>query len=65
MKQRKPVPRYVPILWFITTLLWTITFSLNLARNGVSGLLYLQGATVLVSLAAALVNLHRCRRDHP
>ena len=65
MKPRKPVPRFVPIQWFITTLLWTITFSLNLARNGVSGLLYLQGATVLVSLAAALVNLHRCRRDHP
>lgn len=65
MKQRKPVPLFVPILWFITTLLWTITFSLNLARNGVSGLLYLQGATVLVSLAAALVNLHRWHRNHP
>ena len=65
MKQRKPVPRFVPILWFITTLLWTITFCRNLAHGGTSGSLLLQAATVLVSLAAALVNLHRCRRDHP
>lgn len=65
MKQRKPVPRYVPILWFITTLLWTITSCRNLSHGGTGGSLLLQGATVLVSLAAALVNLHRCRRDHP
>lgn len=63
MKQRKPTPLITPVLWFITTGLWTITFCRNLSRNGVSGLLYLQGATVLVSLAAALMNLYRYRRD--
>ena len=63
MKQRKAVPHFVPVLWFITTLLWTITFCRNLSHNGTSGSLLLQAATVLVSLAAALVNLHRYRRD--
>lgn len=64
MKQRKPGPLFVPVLWFITTALWAVTFSINLSQNGVSGLLYLQGATVLVSLGAALANLYRYCRDH-
>ena len=64
MKQRKPTPLITPILWFITAGLWTITFCRNFSRNGTSGLLLLQAATVLVSLAAALTNLHRYRRDH-
>ena len=64
MKQRKPTLLITPVLWFITTGLWTVTFSLNLSR-GITGpgLLMLQGATVLVSLGAALTNLYRYRRD--
>ena len=63
MNRRKPTPLFVPVLWFITTGLWTITFCRNLSHGGDSGSLLLQAATVLVSLAAALINLHRCRRD--
>ena len=51
MKQRKPTPLITPVLWFITTGLWTTTFCINLSRGGRSGSLLLQGATVLVSLA--------------
>lgn len=63
MKQRNPTPLVVPVLWFLTTLLWTVTFCRNLSHGGSSGLLLLQAATVLASLAAALMNLHRYRRD--
>ena len=63
MKQRKPTPLITPVLWFITTGLWTITFCRNLSHGGNSGSLLLQAATVLVSLAAALMNLHRWHRD--
>jgi len=63
MKQRKPTPLFIPVLWFITTGLWAVTFCRNLAHGGNSGSPLLQAAVVLVSLAAALVNLHRCRRD--
>lgn len=63
MKQKKKTPLIVPILWFITTGLWTITFSINLHRNSFSdGLVLLQGVVVLTSLAAAIVNLHRWRQ---
>lgn len=63
MKQRKPTPLVVPVLWFITSGLWTVTFCRNLSHGGDSGPLLLQAATVTVSLAAALINLYRYRRD--
>lgn len=50
----------VPILWIFITVVWTISFINNLEYHGLSDtLVLLQGATVLVSLAAAIVNLIR------
>lgn len=50
----------VPILWIFITVVWTISFINNLGYHGLSDtLVLLQGATVLVSLAAAIVNLIR------
>lgn len=63
-KEQQKTPLYVPVLWYITTLMWTITFSVNLSRLPYSGegLVILQGMTVLASLAAAVANTMRYRR---
>ena len=45
MKQKKNTPLIVPVLWFITTGLWTITFSMNLLH---------------FSLSEGIVGLHGC-----
>ena len=60
-KEQQKTPLYVPVLWYITTLMWTITFSVNLSRLPYSGgdLVILQGMTVLASLAAAIANTVR------
>lgn len=63
MKKTRPMPLFVPLLWFFTTVCWIVTFTLGL-RWGTTpvGLLLLQGLCVLTSLAAAIVNLRRWRR---
>ena len=63
MKKKEPqkTPLYVPVLWYITTLMWTITFCVNYSRlpyNG-EGLVMLQGMTVVASFAAAVANTIR------
>lgn len=61
--KRKKISVIVPILWFFTTILWTIIFAGNLSRYGfASGLVLLQGATALISLAATIVNFVRYRK---
>lgn len=61
---KKPMPLFVPVLWFITTAFWCVTFSLGLCWGTTPpGLLLLQGLCVLTSLAAAIVNLQRYRRS--
>ncbi len=59
--EQKKTPLYVPVLWYITTLMWTITFGVNYSRLPYSGegLVILQGMTVVVSFAAAVVNTVR------
>ena len=63
-KESKKTPFYVPALWYITTLMWTITFSVNFSRLPYSGkgLVILQGMTVVASLAAAIANTVRYRK---
>ena len=62
MKAKK-IPAYVPVLWYVTTLLWTVTFSVNFSRMGPEEpLVWLQGAVVIVSLIAAVANAVRYRR---
>jgi len=63
-KKSKKTPFYVPVLWYITTLMWTITFSVNFSRLPYSGkgLVILQGMTVVASLAAAIANTVRYRK---
>ena len=60
-KEQQKTPLYVPVLWYITTLMWTITFSVNLSRLPYSGegLVILQGMTVVASFAAAVANTIR------
>ena len=62
-KKQKKTPLYVPVLWYITTLLWTITFCVNYSRLPYSGegLVILQGITVVASFAAAVANTVRYR----
>ncbi len=56
MKNKK-VSAMVPILWIFTTAMWTISFIRNLEYRGLSDtLVILQGATVLLSLAAAIIS---------
>lgn len=58
--ERKKTPLYVPVLWYMTTILWTITFCTNLShRSWSDGLVIMQGLTVLSSLAAAVANTVR------
>ena len=63
-KDQKKTPLYIPVLWYITTLMWTITFSVNYSRLPYSGegLVILQGMTVVASLAAAIANTIRYQR---
>lgn len=59
MKNKK-VSVMVPILWIFTTVMWTISFIRNLEYRGLSDtLVILQGATVLLSLAAAIISFIR------
>ena len=60
-KEQKKTPLYVPVLWYITTLMWTITFSVNYSKLPYSGegLVILQGMTVVASFAAAVANTIR------
>jgi len=62
--EQKKTPLYVPVLWYITTLMWTITFCVNYSRLPYSGkgLVILQGMTVAASLAAAIANTIRYKR---
>ena len=58
--EQKKTPLYVPVLWYFTTLMWTITFFRNLSFLPYDkGLVALQGFTVAASLAAAIVNTVR------
>lgn len=59
--EQKKTPLYVPVLWYITTLMWTITFFVNYSRLPYSGegLVILQGMTVVASFAAAVANTVR------
>ena len=59
--EQKKTPLYVPVLWYITTLMWTITFFVNYSRLPYSGegLVILQGMTVVASFAAAVANIVR------
>ena len=63
MKKKEPqkTTLYVPVLWYITTLMWMITFCVNYSRLPYSGegLVILQGMTVVASLAAAVANTIR------
>ena len=62
MKNKK-VSVIVPILWVFATVVWTISFIINLEYHGLSDtLVILQGATVLVSLTAAIVNFIRYKK---
>ena len=60
-KKQKKTPLYVPVLWYITTLMWTITSCMNYSRLPYSGegLVILQGMTVVASFAAAVANTVR------
>jgi hypothetical protein len=63
MKNKK-VSVIVPILWVFTTVAWTISFIINHKYHGLSDtLVILQGVTVLVSLAAAIVNFIRYKKS--
>lgn len=59
MKNKK-VSVMVPILWIFSTVGWTISFIRNLEYRGLSdtSLVILQGATVLLSLAAAIISIN-------
>ena len=63
-KKQKKLPLIVPILWFITTLFWTVNFALRLTSpyRDEAGLV-LTALAALASLFAALMNLWRYKRD--
>ncbi len=58
--EKKKTPLLTPVLWFITTGLWTINLFISL-RMGCEpgGSLLLKGLMAITSLAAAIVNLIR------
>lgn len=60
---KKKISVIVPILWVFTTVVWTISFIINLEYYGFSDtLVILQGATVLISLATAIANFIRYKK---
>lgn len=62
MKETKKIPLFVPVLWFITTCMWTVTFSINFREFGLEEpIVWLQGLVVLTSLGAAIANTVRYR----
>ena len=63
-KKKQKMPLFVPILWFITTLFWTVNFALRLSSpyRDETGLV-LTALAALASLFAALMNLWRYKRD--
>lgn len=61
---KKPMPLFVPVLWFGTTAIWCAIVALGLLWGTTpTGLLLLQGLCVGASLTAAIVNLRRYRRE--
>lgn len=62
MKKREP-RRY--ILWFFTSAMWVITFSINLsASNALNWVIVLQFLNIFISFAAGIVNAHRYKERH-
>ncbi len=58
----KKIPLFVPVLWYITTAMWTVAFSINFKWHGLGEpLVWLQGVVVFVSFAAAVANTVRYR----
>lgn len=61
---KKPMPLFVPVLWFGTAAIWCAIVALGLLWGTTpTGLLLLQGLCMGASLAAAIVNLLRYRRE--
>jgi len=57
MKKKNTVPLHIPVLWFITTALWTIRLCVNVHNGKEPSILDI--AVVCLSLAAAVTNLVR------
>lgn len=61
---KKPIPLFVPVLCLGTTAIWCAIVVLGLLWGTTpTGLLLLQGLCMGASLAAAIVNLRRYRRE--
>lgn len=59
---RRKTSVWVPVLWFIATGMWTITFFITLSHGFLSEkIVILQGLTALISLAAALVRYKKSK----
>ena len=64
-KAKKKTTIVSPILWAITTILWTITVCINITDvNFPPFWIALQCATVILSGAAAVANYIRYKRDN-
>ena len=63
MKKRK-TPFYVPVLWLITGVLWSITFTVNVTRGyAETWVIVIQGFTAAISFVDAYVNYKRYKKD--
>lgn len=62
MKKREP--RWY-ILWFFTSGMWVITFSINLSTStALNWVIVLQFLNIFISFAAGIVNAHRYKEKH-
>lgn len=63
-KKQKKTPLIVPILWFITTALWSANLVMRLSSPyTATETIVLTALAALASLAAALAHLRRYKRD--
>ena len=64
-KEKKKATIISPILWVVTTIMWTITLCVNITDGEFSPIwIALQCATVIMSGAAAVANYFRYKRDN-
>lgn len=64
MKKAKKIPLYVPVLWFVITVLWAITLCADIYYKIPSkGLITMHLCIMCVSLIIAVVNLIRYKKE--
>jgi len=62
--EKKKTPFYVPVLWLITGVMWSVTFISNLIRGYTEiWVIVIQGLAAAISFIDAYVSYKRYKKD--